>query len=97
MLGCTYPVLSTARLISNAGPPSQFQPILKRVRHLSMIGSSSIASRQFFPPSKETSTARIFPAPDHARPDTSWNPRAFSWCPPDGDVMTDLHSITMLD
>jgi len=33
-----------------------------------MIGSSSIASRQFLPPSTDTSTARILPAPDHASP-----------------------------
>ena len=65
--------------------------------HLSRIGSSSIASRQFLPPSTETSTARILPAPDQASPETSWKPGRLSCCPPEGEVITDLHSMTMLN
>src|SRR2546426_12489217 len=80
-----------------AGVPSQLQRERKRVRHLSSTGSSSVASRQFFPPSVETSTAVIRPLPDQANPWTSWSPGRSSFMPPEGRVITDLHSMTKLN
>jgi sulfane dehydrogenase subunit SoxC len=41
---------------------------IKRVKHLLNIGVSSLAVRQFFPPSVLTSTRLIFPRPDQASP-----------------------------
>src|SRR2546425_3725656 len=80
-----------------AGVPSQLQRERKRVRHLSSTGSSSVASCQFLPPSVETSTAVIRPLPDQANPWISWSHGRSSFMPPEGRVITDLHSMAKLN
>src|ERR1700686_4699313 len=42
------------------------------------------------PPSVDTSTRRIAPPPDQAKPVISWNPGLGSRCPPEGRVITDF-------
>src|SRR6185503_18555337 len=92
IFGWTYPVSSIARDCRTASPPFQTQSILKRVTHLGKTGFSRRAVFQLRPPSKDTSTRFTRPRPDHARPVTLWNPLSRSICPPEGEVMTDLHS-----
>src|SRR6188474_3562234 len=73
--------------------PFHCHGIRKRVWHTGKTGCWSVASRQVLPPSTETSTRRIVPRPDHASPVISLNPGSMDM-PPDGDVMTDLASIS---
>src|ERR1700678_1746662 len=91
------PVSSVARLDSKAGSPCQRQGRRKRVRHFESTGSCSAASVHAAPPSVLTSTLVTLPLPDQAIPEISWNPGSSSFCPPDGDVMTDLASMTKLN
>ena len=53
-------------------------------------GACSIASRHVAPPSEDTSTLATRPAPDHARPDSSYSPGPCMVMPPDGCVITDF-------
>src|SRR5574343_1024000 len=81
-----------ARDCRMAGEPSHTQLMLKRVSALFWIGPSRRAVCQLMPPSKETSTCLIRPRPDQARPETLKKPLETRVWPPDGVVMTDLHS-----
>jgi hypothetical protein len=63
-VGCALPALSQARLCSTAGPPSQRQGMRKRVNALLSTGSDRAASPQLLPPSAETKTLEIRPAPE---------------------------------
>src|SRR5258706_11382779 len=75
-----------------AGLPSHTQSMLKRMRHFGSIGLSRRALRQLHPPSDDMSTRFTRPRPDHAMPVTLWEPLSRRNCPPDGEVITDLHS-----
>src|SRR5690242_18497219 len=81
-----------ARDCRTAGDPSHTQSRLKRVRHLASTGDSSRAVRQLRPPSTDTSTRVTLPRPDHASPVMLWKPLSSRVWPPEGEVMTDLHS-----
>src|SRR5688572_19985220 len=89
-VGWILPLLSVARLCSIAGEPVQSHGRRKRVKLLDRIGPCSAASCQLMPPSAEISTLAMRPAPDHAMPLISYQPRRSSLCPNDGKVMIDF-------
>src|SRR6185295_18862646 len=96
-VGCTLPFSSIARLWSRAGWPFHSQGIRKRVTLLENTGSCSIASRQPAPPSTDTSTLLILPAPDHAIPEISYHPAPCIFMPKDGWVITDFTPMTKVN
>src|SRR5688572_11441454 len=96
-VGCTLPFSSMALLWSCTGAPFHSHCRRKRVRLFENIGSWSFASRQLVPPSSDTSTRRILPAPDHARPAISYRPGPCIFMPPDGRVITDFTPISKVN
>src|SRR6267143_377111 len=91
--GWTRPFSSVARLCSKARSPFHCQGSRKRVTLFEKTGSCSAASRQLAPPSAETSTLAIFPAPDQARPEISYQPGPCMLMPTLGWVITDFTPI----
>src|ERR1700694_4904088 len=91
--GWTRPFSSVARLGSKARSPFHCHGSRKRVTLFEKIGSCSAASRQLVPPSAETSTLLILPAPDHARPEISYQPSPCMLMPTLGWVITDFTPI----
>src|SRR5665213_2232303 len=55
------------------------------------------AMRQLRPPSNETSTRLILPRPDHASPEITVKPLARTGACGDGEVITDLASISKVN
>src|SRR6266851_3343557 len=90
LVGCAPPVSSAARLINIEGLPSQCHGRRKRVRAFGNTGPFSIARAQVLPPSAETSTFEIRPAPDQASPETSYSPGPFIVIPKDGLMIADF-------
>src|SRR5262245_44545940 len=86
LVGCTSPVLSVLRDMSTASSPFHSQSNVKRL----CAGVCSFASFQLLPPSVETSTLVIAPAPDQARPVICTYPLPGIFMPPEGRVITDL-------
>ena len=70
-VGCASPVSSHARDMSTAGPPSHCQGMRKRVKVFVITGCCSAASAQVLPPSADTMTFVILPAPEYAMPEIS--------------------------
>src|SRR5579872_7432761 len=67
-VGCLVPTSSVQRDISTVSVPSHFQGKPERVCAIGYAGVFSSAGFQLCPPSSETSTVRIAPDPDHAKP-----------------------------
>src|SRR5689334_1263232 len=86
-----------ARLWIRVGEPSHVQGRRKRVQAIGRTGSCNVAALHVVPPSVETSTRVIVPRPDQASPVISTTPGPGNVWPPEGEVMTDLASMTKVN
>src|SRR5216684_663970 len=88
--GCTSPVSSVERDMITVSSPFQTQSNVNRVCAFGSTGACSFASFQLRPPSVETSTLLIAPAPDQAKPVIWTYPWPGIFSPPEGRVITDF-------
>src|SRR5215510_10905505 len=95
--GCTCPFSSVARLCSTAAWPVHSHGSRKRTRHLGRSSPVSAASTQVAPPSADTSTRRMRPAPLQAIPEISYKPGRGSVIVEDGLVITDFTPISKVN
>src|ERR1019366_1529789 len=92
-VGCTSPASSGARLNKVEGLPFQFHGIRNRVSAFGNTGAGRAARAQVRPPSLDTSTFAIRPAPDHASPEISYNRGPLRFIPKEGLRITDFAPI----
>src|ERR1044072_259499 len=91
-----YPVSSRDLETRMVSCPSHLHGNRKRVNALLRTGACNSARDQVAPPSVETSTCSMRPRPDQAKPEISVQPRPSTYWPPEGEVMTELASISKL-